>query len=241
MSSFTNNPEPNLASFVVALDGPAASGKGTLGRQIAEHYRFPYLDTGILYRGVAWLALDTGVQPSDAALTAKIASGFSLDRIKNADVRSPEVTAAASVVAAHKGVREALFDFQRAFAKTPPGADQLRPGAVIDGRDIGTVICPDAPVKLFVTATPEIRARRRWKQLIETNPTIPEADVLHDIKARDARDQGRADAPLKRANDAELIDTSDLGIPAAFAAARPIIDAALERWSAGAAFKQSPA
>lgn len=216
-------------SFVIALDGPAASGKGTLARQIADHYGFAYLDTGSLYRGVAWLVLDAGGDPADADAAQAAAESFSLDRIDGADIRTRDVGAAASKVAAMPGVRAALLDFQRRFAASPPrGA----PGAVLDGRDIGTVVCPDADLKFFVIASPEIRARRRWLELREVNPALAEADVLEDLKERDARDAGRADAPMVQADDAELLDTTALTIEAAFAAARRVIDGVFQRCGA---------
>lgn len=213
-------------SLIIALDGPAASGKGTLARLIADHYGFAHLDTGILYRGVAWMLLDEGLDPGDPGLAEIAARRFSLQRIAGADVRSREVGAAASVVAAHPGVRAALLEFQRAFATTPPGAE---PGAVLDGRDIGTVVCPDADVKFFVTASPEERAHRRWHELRDARPDLTEEDVLADLKERDARDAAREAAPLARAPDAELLDTTHLSIEAAFAAARRVIDGVLQR------------
>ncbi|MEM6414932.1 MAG: (d)CMP kinase [Pseudomonadota bacterium] len=220
MGSETNKP------FVIALDGPAASGKGTLARALADIYDFEYLDTGILYRGVAWLMLDNGLLPKDEETAAATARGFSLDAIKDAPLRSREVGAAASVVAANKNVRAALLDFQRTFAVNPPNNSA---GAILDGRDIGTVVCPDATVKFFVSASLEQRAKRRWLELKEDRPEIQLADVLADLKERDTRDASRADAPMIAADDAELIDTSDLAIDAVIAAARCIIDDIFER------------
>ena len=237
-------------SFVIALDGPAASGKGTLARLIADHYGFAYLDTGVLYRGVAWLLLESGTDPADARAAEIAAQTFSLDKIEGAQIRTKEVGAAASVVAAQPAVRQALLEFQQRFAARPPALGTQPPGArekgrahggdanfgvkgaVLDGRDIGTVVCPDAPMKFFVTASPEVRARRRWKELSEGRPGVLEADVLADLKERDARDAARADAPMIAADDAELLDTTDLSIDAAFAAARRIIDGVFRRWSA---------
>ena len=206
---------------VVALDGPAASGKGTLSRLIADHYGFAHLDTGILYRGVAWILLDEDQDPNDEALAAQAAETFSLDRIEGADIRTKEVGAAASVVAANKAVRAALLNFQRRFADTPPNGAV---GAVLDGRDIGTVVCPEAPVKFYVIASPEVRANRRWKELVESRPDLKEATVYNDLVERDARDAAREDAPMRAADDAELLDTTHLSIDAAFAAARRVID-----------------
>lgn len=236
-------------SFIIALDGPAASGKGTLARLIADHYGFAYLDTGVLYRGVAWLMLDQGFDPADEQLAAKTAGRFSLELIEGASIRTKEVGAAASVVAANAAVRAALLDFQRRFAAEPPPRGSQPPdayqkgrskggsndrgvkGAVLDGRDIGTIVCPDAPMKFFVEASPKVRAHRRWLELRETRPDLLKADVLADLVERDARDAARADAPMVRAEDAELLDTTDLSIDAAFAAARCVIDGVFERWS----------
>lgn len=211
-------------SFVVALDGPAASGKGTLARLIADHYAFAYLDTGTLYRGVAWRMLQAGADPSDVNAAEAAARNFSIDVIEDADIRTKEVGAAASVVAAIPGVRAALLDYQRQFAAAPPGGVV---GAVLDGRDIGTKVCPDADVKFFVIAEPEIRARRRWEELTEAGETVEEEAIFRDLLERDARDASRADAPMERAKDAELLDTTHLSIDAAFAAARRVIDGVL--------------
>lgn len=229
-------------SFIIALDGPAASGKGTLARLIADHFGFAYLDTGSLYRGVAWLMLDRGFDLSDADAAAAVAREFSIDQIEGASIRTKEVGAAASIVAANPEVRIALLDFQRRFAVDPPAPGSQPPqareknrahggarGAVLDGRDIGTVVCPEAPMKFFVTASPEIRAHRRWKELLETRPDVKEADILADLTERDARDAARKDAPMVAADDAELLDTTDLSIDAAFAAARRVIDGVFRR------------
>jgi cytidylate kinase len=212
--------------LVIALDGPAASGKGTLAQLIAAHYCLAYLDTGSLYRGVAYLLLREGEDPSDEAAAERAARSFSLDRLAGADIRTREIGAAASVVAAQPGVRQALLDFQRDFACRPPGGAK---GAVLDGRDIGTVVCPDAAVKFFVVASPEIRAFRRFLELKDDKPGLKEADVLADLKERDARDAARSDAPMVQAADAELLDTTHLTIEAAFAAARRVIDGVLRR------------
>jgi cytidylate kinase len=211
---------------VIALDGPAASGKGTLAQAIAAHYGFAYLDTGSLYRGVAYLLLREGEDPRDETAAAAAARRFSLEGIAGADIRTREIGAAASIVAAQPRVRSALLDFQRDFAHSPPGGAK---GAVLDGRDIGTVVCPDATVKFFVIASPEIRARRRFLELRGEKPGLREADVLADLKERDARDARRADAPMTKAPDAELLDTTHLTIEAAFAAARRVIDGVLQR------------
>lgn len=211
--------------FVIALDGPAASGKGTLARLIAKHYGFAYLDTGTLYRGVAWLVLNAGGDPGDAAAAAA-AGNFSLEQIAGADIRTREVGAAASRVAAMPAVRAALLDFQRRFAAGPPGGAK---GAVLDGRDIGTVVCPDADVKFFVTASPEVRAHRRFLELKGDRPNLTAEEIFNDLVERDARDSARSEAPLACADDAELLDTTHLTIEAAFAAARRVIDGVFQR------------
>ncbi len=191
--------------FTVAIDGPAAAGKGTIARAVAERFGLAHLDTGLLYRAVAALG-------GDAVAAARALTAADLD---HAGLRSLEAGQAASRVAAIPEVRAALADFQRRFARRPGGA-------VLDGRDIGTVICPEAEVKLFVTASPEVRARRRWLE-VGGDP----AQVLAEVRARDARDTGRAAAPLVQAADALLIDTSDLGIEAAIARAAAAVAAAL--------------
>lgn len=213
-------------SFVVALDGPAASGKGTLAELIAKEYDFAYLDTGTLYRGVAWLVISAGADPGDERAATAAAERFSLDLIRDADIRTREVGAGASKVAAMSGVRTALLDFQRRFASRPPGG---KAGAVLDGRDIGTVVCPDADVKFFVVASPRIRAHRRFLELRDAKPGLTEADVAADLAERDARDAGRTDAPMTKAADAELLDTTHLTIEAAFAVARRVIDGVFQR------------
>ncbi|MCB2114034.1 MAG: (d)CMP kinase [Parvularculaceae bacterium] len=215
-------PEP----LIIALDGPAASGKGTLARAIARHYALAYLDTGSLYRAVAYLLLREGADPSDEKAAAAAARAFSLETIDNTGIRSREVGAAASVVAAHPAVRQALLEFQRDFARRPPGGAK---GAVLDGRDIGTVVCPDATVKFFVVASPQVRAGRRFRELEAAKPGLTQADVLADLMERDARDAARADAPMAQAEDAELLDTTHLTIEAAFAAARRVIDGVIRR------------
>jgi cytidylate kinase len=196
-------------SFTVAIDGPAASGKGTISRAVSEFFGFAHLDTGLLYRAVGKRLLD-GVEPVLAAQT--------LDRsVLDADaLRSPEVAQAASKVAAIPEVRAALVDFQRAFARRAGGA-------VLDGRDIGTVICPDAEVKLFVTASAETRAERRCNELQGKGHDVTYDEVLADVKERDARDMNRSDAPLKPAPDALVIDTTELSIQDAVAQVVAII------------------
>jgi len=200
-------------SITVAIDGPAASGKGTLSRAIAAHFGFGHLDTGLLYRAVAARVLK-GVDPIEAART------LCADDMTADDLRTGAVGQEASRVAVIPEVRAALLDFQRAFA-TRAG------GAVLDGRDIGTVICPEAQVKLFVTAKPEVRAKRRFLELSANDPEITQAQVLADVKERDARDSARSTAPLKPAEDAVVIDTSKMSIEEAVARVIAMIDAKL--------------
>lgn len=211
-------------SIVIAVDGPAASGKGTLARKLAAHYGFAYLDTGSLYRAVGHAVTASGKDPADDAAALAAATSLDLSRIDECAIRTAEAGAAASIVAAMPSVRAAILDLQRNFAHNPPGG---LPGAVLDGRDIGTVVCPDARAKLFVTARPEIRAHRRWLELNNSGSSVAEAQVLEDIQDRDRRDAGREASPMKPADDAHLLDTSDLSIEAAFGAAVAIIDKAL--------------
>jgi len=210
------------SSIIIAIDGPAAAGKGTLARQVAEKYKLLFLDTGMLYRGVAWTMLRQKIDPHDSRLATRMAENFSLEDIQDADIRTGAVGRAASILAANEGVRTALLAFQRRFAQNVDPADGR--GAVLDGRDIATVVCPDADLKLFVTASPEARAHRRWLELRVGNPKLTENEVFADIKARDARDAGRDAAPLRQAEDAHLIDTTHLSIDAAFAAVCALVD-----------------
>jgi len=206
--------------MIIAVDGPAAAGKGTLARALAERYGFAFLDTGSLYRAVAQSVLASGGNPSDEAAAIRAAQTLDLSSIEDHLLRTAEVGSAASIVAVMPAVRAAILDFQRQFAHHPPGGEK---GSVLDGRDIGTVVCPDADVKLFVTARPEIRAHRRWLELNSEGSGPSEAQVLEDVKERDRRDVERAASPLKPAADAHLLDTSDLSIEAAFDAAVAII------------------
>ncbi|WP_031551437.1 (d)CMP kinase [Parvularcula oceani] len=211
--------------MVIAVDGPAAAGKGTLSRRLSGYYGLAYLDTGTLYRGVGWLMLSQGLDPRNAEDAAATARDFTLEKVADADIRTGDVGKAASVVAVQPAVRAALLDYQRNFAcEGRPGAR----GAILDGRDIGTVVCPDATVKLFVTASDEARAERRWRELQVGDPGISLNQVLDDIRRRDARDSSRAEAPLRPAPGAHLLDTTSLSIDAAFAAACRVIDRALE-------------
>lgn len=204
--------------MIIAIDGPAASGKGTLARRIAAAYGLPHLDSGLLYRAVAWALIARGVALEDEAEAEAAARGLDAAALGDPALRSEAAGAGASVVSAYPPVRAALLDFQRQFAATPPGA-------VIDGRDIGTVICPEAEVKIFVTASPEERARRRTRELLGRGEAVDEAAILADIRARDERDMNRAAAPLKPAADAALLDTTELDADAAFAAATAIVEA----------------
>jgi cytidylate kinase len=206
--------------MIVAIDGPAASGKGTLAKRVAAHYCLAHLDTGTLYRAVARDTLASGWDPADEDAALKAAQALDLGTLDDPALRSAGLGEAASLVARYEAVREALLAYQRAFAGSEPGA-------VLDGRDIGTVICPNADVKLFVTATSEERARRRFIELREAGTLVSEAEVLADIRHRDERDAGRAAAPLRRAQDAHLLDTTNLDIDAAFRAAIDLIDAAM--------------
>jgi cytidylate kinase len=203
---------------IVAIDGPAASGKGTIAKQLAAHYGLPHLDTGLIYRGVAMALIDAGHRPDDVAHAEAAARAFDPARYDEAALKDHAVGGAASVVSAIPEVRAALLAFQKQFAARPPGA-------VIDGRDIGTVIAPEADVKIFVTATPEIRARRRYLELQARGEQVAEAEVLADIRRRDERDSTRTAAPLKPAADAHLLDTTHLDIDAAVRAAIDIVEA----------------
>ena len=204
--------------MIIAIDGPAASGKGTLGKQLAAHYGLRHLDTGLIYRAVAMALLDAGHAPDNRARAVAAAEAIDLARFPEPALKSQAVGAAASLVSAIPEVRKAVLAFQRSFGRTPPGA-------VLDGRDIGTVIFPAADVKIFVTATPEVRARRRALELREAGDRVNEADVLADIRGRDERDSKRAVAPLRAAPDAHLLDTTHLDIDAAFRAAIDIVEA----------------
>jgi len=204
--------------MIIAIDGPAASGKGTLGKKLAAHYGLRHLDTGLIYRAVAKALVDAGERPEDAAAAVAAAKELDLANFDEATLKTYAVGEAASIVSAIPGVRAALLDFQREFAAQPPGA-------VLDGRDIGTVICPGADVKIYVTATPEVRAKRRAAEYRAAGRDIDEASVLADILRRDQRDSNRAAAPLQRAPDAYLLDTTHLAIDAAIRAAIDIVEA----------------
>jgi cytidylate kinase len=204
--------------MIIAIDGPAASGKGTLGKRLAAHFGLRHLDTGLIYRAVAQAVLAAGEPVGDVACAARAARALDPSQFDEKALKAHKVSEASSVVSAIPEVRAALLDFQRDFGRKPPGA-------VLDGRDIGTVIFPDADVKIFVIAAPEARARRRTLELRAAGVPVQEADVLADILKRDERDSGRAAAPLKRAEDAHLLDTTHLDIDAAFRAAIDIVEA----------------
>jgi cytidylate kinase len=207
-------------SVVIAVDGTAASGKGTLAKQLAQHFGFAHLDSGALYRLTALAVLEAKGNPQNEAEALKGAQMLDFKRVGDPAIRTDTVGKAASHVAAIPSVRQALLEFQQNFLAHPPGAS---PGAVMDGRDIGTVICPSAAAKLYVDARPEIRARRRWNELMGMNICRAEQEVLAELNARDAADKSRPVAPLKQAPDADLLDTSDLGIDGAFAAALALV------------------
>ena len=204
--------------MIIAIDGPAASGKGTLAKRLAAHYRLPHLDTGLLYRAVGKAVLDQGGDPADVGAATAAAQSFDLARIDEMALKADRYGHAASVVGAIPPVREALLAFQRRFAATPGGA-------VLDGRDIGTVIAPQAEVKIFVTASPEARAERRLKELQARGEAADAATVLAGIRKRDARDAERTVAPFRPADDAHLLDTTHLAIEPAVRAALDIVEA----------------
>lgn len=212
-------------SIVIAVDGTAASGKGTLAKELARHFGFAHLDSGSLYRLVALETLKSGGDPRSPSDAIAAAGRIDPSHADTPDIRRQEIAEAASLVSAVPEVRQKLLAFQRDFAESPPGGAS---GAVIDGRDIGTVVCPSAQAKLFVDAKPEIRARRRWLELSAAGRSIEESAVLNDIRTRDVRDKGRAVAPLMAAPDAVLLDTSDLDIDAAFAAALALVKPRVE-------------
>jgi CMP/dCMP kinase len=214
-------------AFVVAIDGPAASGKGTLARRLAERFGLAHLETGALYRATAFLVLEGGAEPADPAAAIAAARRVDPRLLSDPRLRSEAVAAASSVVAAIPGVRAALLDFQRNFAAHPPPPAR---GAVLDGRDIGSVVCPTADVKLFVTATPEVRARRRLGELQASGSAAIYEDVLKELKDRDTRDAARRTAPLAAPPEAIVVDTTALGADAVLAYASEIVARALAGW-----------
>jgi CMP/dCMP kinase len=207
--------------FVIAIDGPAASGKGTLAKRLADHYGLPHLDTGLLYRAVALALIDAGLSLDDHAAAARAARDLDPEKLDDPRLRERAMGEAASRVSAVPDVRAGLLAWQRRFAADPQGA-------VLDGRDIGTVVCPEAGVKLFITASSEERARRRHRELEGRGETVTFAAILADIEARDARDASRTAAPLRMAEDAVRLDTTDLDANAAFDEARAIVERARE-------------
>ena len=203
--------------LIIAIDGPAASGKGTLARLIASEYGLAHLDTGLTYRAVAQAMLVQNLALDDERVAENTAGMVDLTKLDRSVLSSHAIGEAASKIAVYPGVRRILVEQQRAFAKSPSGA-------ILDGRDIGTVVCPDAPVKFYVTASPEVRAKRRYDEIVHNGGTADFETIMADVKRRDERDTGRADSPLRPAADAHLLDTSTMSIEAAFQAARAIIE-----------------
>ncbi|MDG2043457.1 MAG: (d)CMP kinase [Maricaulis sp.] len=203
--------------MIIAVDGPLASGKGTISRAISQHLGIPYLDTGSLYRATGLALIDAKADPTDADRAGELAANLDIDAIDETRIRTAEAGLMASKIAALPQVRDALFKLQRDFALQPGGA-------VLDGRDIGTVICPDADVKIYVVADAETRARRRWKELVAKGQDISYENMLAQTLERDARDANRTDAPMRAADDATLLDTSTLSIDAAVAEAVRLVE-----------------
>ncbi|EHS50108.1 Cytidylate kinase [Rhizobium sp. PDO1-076] len=208
--------------MIIAIDGPAAAGKGTLSRRIAETYGFHHLDTGLTYRATAKALLDAGQPLDNESVAEEMARTVELAGLDRDILSAHEIGEAASKIAVMPSVRRALVEAQRAFSSREPGT-------VLDGRDIGTVVCPQAPVKLYVTASPEVRAKRRFDEIVGKGGAADFEAIFEDVKRRDERDMGRADSPLKPAADAHLLDTSEMSIEAAFQAAKVLIDAVLEK------------
>jgi len=205
--------------MIIAVDGPSASGKGSVSRRLAAHFGLPYLDTGLLYRAVARDMLDQGLPLDDEDAAVRAAKSLNLNGLDDPRLRERRMGEAASQIAASPAVREALLEVQRDFACRPDGA-------VLDGRDIGTVVCPEADVKLYITASPEERAHRRHRELHERGEHVDEDEIYQDILKRDRRDRERSAAPLRKADDAHLLDTTNLDIEQAFKAALGLINAA---------------
>jgi cytidylate kinase len=203
--------------MIIAIDGPAGSGKGTLAKRLADHFGLPHLDTGLLYRAVALALLEAGRPLTDASAAARAAASLDVSRLDDPRLKGRNMGDAASVVSAYQPVRDALLDLQRRFAAQSGGA-------VLDGRDIGTVICPDAQAKLFVTASAEERARRRHRELLARGEAADYEAILADIRRRDERDMTRSAAPLKPATDAVVLDTTSLDAQEAFASALHIVE-----------------
>ncbi len=209
-----------MIRLIIAIDGPAAAGKGTLAKRLAKEFNFAYLDTGALYRAVGLAAIKAGVDPKDKVFAEAASSDLDVSLLSAPELRLEATGAAASHVAAMPEVRSNLLNFQRNYANSPPEGEA---GAVLDGRDIGTVVCPDADLKLFVTASAEERARRRTEEQTSRGETADYDAVLADVKARDERDMNRAEAPLKPAEDALLLDTTLLDIDAVFQRAVAVV------------------
>jgi cytidylate kinase len=207
-------------AFVIAIDGPAASGKGTLSRRLAEEFGYAHLDTGLTYRAVGHALLQNDLPLDNEAVAVEIAKTIDLSKLDPTVLADHEIGEAASIVAVMGSVRSALVDAQRKFAKTLPGT-------ILDGRDIGTVVCPNANIKFYVVASPGVRAGRRFEEIVNNGGTAKYDDILRDIRRRDERDMGREDSPLKPAEDAHLIDTSKMDIETAFQAAKAIVEKTL--------------
>ena len=208
--------------MIIAIDGPAAAGKGTLAKRLAARFDFAYLDTGALYRAVALTLIKAGLDPADKTAATRVSADFDLSIITDAALRAEATGGAASIVAAIPAVRANLLKLQRNYADNPP---ENKKGVVLDGRDIGTVVCPKADLKLFVTASAEVRAKRRMEEAVARGEAANYADMLAEVKARDERDMNRAEAPLKPAADALLLDTTLLDIDAVFLRAVQIVEA----------------
>ncbi|MFK5979881.1 MAG: (d)CMP kinase [Rhizobiaceae bacterium] len=206
-----------IQSFIVAIDGPAASGKGTLARKLGERLNFPHLDTGLTYRAVGHALLQVGLPLDNEELAVSVAENIDLTKLDRSILSAHDIGEAASKIAVMSRVREVLVEAQRKFSRTPPGA-------ILDGRDIGTVVCPDAQIKFYVTANPEIRARRRHEEINRNGGTADYDDIFADILKRDERDMGRKDSPLRPASDAHLLDTSKMSIESAFQVAIDLIE-----------------
>lgn len=204
-------------SFVIAIDGPAASGKGTLARKLSEHLNFPHLDTGLTYRAVGHALLQVGLPLDNEELAVSVAENIDLSKLDRSILSAHEIGEAASKIAVMSRVREVLVSAQRKFASTPPGA-------ILDGRDIGTVVCPDAQIKFYVTANAEVRARRRHEEIVQNGGSADYDTIFADILKRDERDMGRKDSPLRPADDAHLLDTSKMSIESAFQTAIDLIE-----------------